>query len=56
MSNWQHVYPVLEDHKLEGFDCPCEPSVDFEYQIVVHHSFDIVRILTIAGRADDKAS
>jgi hypothetical protein len=36
-----HVYPIndLEQHKLEGSDCKCNPVVD-EYGVVVHNSFD----------------
>lgn len=39
-SNWQHVFPLNEEHKLEGFDCDCEPKIDFDNEIVIHNSFD----------------
>lgn len=40
---WQHVYPVNDkrEHKLEGLDCLCEPSIDWDYQIVIHNAWDL---------------
>ena len=41
-SNWQHVFPLNEEHKhkLTGFDCDCEPKIDWDNQITVHNSLD----------------
>lgn len=40
--SWTHVYPVndLKPHKTEGFDCPCNPTVEMESMVIIHHSFD----------------
>jgi hypothetical protein len=38
---WQHVVPVndLREHVTDG-DCWCNPTIDEEYFIVIHHSMD----------------
>lgn len=39
---WQHIYPHNDwiEHKLEGFDCCCEPRIDWEFMLVIHNSAD----------------
>ena len=38
----QHVYPIndLKPHETEGTSCHCNPSVDWENEIVIHKAFD----------------
>jgi hypothetical protein len=38
--NWQHVYPLNEEHELTGFSCKCEPKIDWDNEIVIHNSFN----------------
>jgi hypothetical protein len=40
--DWQHIYPLndLIDHTLVGFECPCNPSIDFNEHLVTHSSMD----------------
>jgi hypothetical protein len=42
MLNWQHVSPNndLQEHILVGFNCPCNPRIDFNNRIVIHNSWD----------------
>lgn len=42
MSEWIHVLPNNDwiDHKDVGFDCICEPKVDWNNKIIVHNSAD----------------
>lgn len=41
--NWQHVYPNKDtkEHKLEGLDCACEPTIDWDNNIVIHNAWDM---------------
>lgn len=41
-NNWQHIFPLddLGEHELKGFYCECEPQIDWENELVIHHSFD----------------
>ena len=38
--NWQHNYPLNEEHKLTGLDCICNPKIDWKDNLVIHNSFD----------------
>ena len=39
-GGYTHVVPVddLKNHRYD--DCPCDPEIDTEDEVVVHHSFD----------------
>ena len=39
---WNHVFPIndLIEHNTEGFECSCNPVIDFENEIVIHNSLD----------------
>ena len=39
---WTHVFPIndLIEHDIAGFECPCQPKIDFENEIVIHSSLD----------------
>lgn len=40
--SWQHIFPIndLIEHNTEGFECPCNPEIDFDNEIVIHSSLD----------------
>jgi len=42
INNWLHVTPVndLKLHKHDGFDCECEPQIDWDNNLIIHNSFD----------------
>lgn len=41
-SNWLHVLPIndLKPHKEQGFDCECEPKIDWDNELIIHNSYD----------------
>lgn len=41
-SAWQHIYPVndIVPHDTESKECVCGPEIDWNNQLVVHHSLD----------------
>lgn len=56
-----HIYPVNDeqDHVLEGVDCPCNPTVNWEDEetgeiyaepICIHNAFDCREIVEEAER------
>lgn len=42
MNNWLHILPINDDkpHKETGFDCDCEPKIDWENELIIHNSYD----------------
>lgn len=40
---WQHVYPVNDKkpHITEGFDCSCDPEIDWDNKIIIHNAWDM---------------
>lgn len=40
--SWQHVLPIndLIEHETEGFECQCNPKIDFKNEIVIHSAID----------------
>lgn len=45
MEIW-HIHPLNDEkeHQLEGYDCPCDPDVQYirehDRMLVTHNSFD----------------
>lgn len=40
--NWQHIYPLgdIFEHDFSGLDCDCNPSIDWNGELVIHKAFD----------------
>jgi hypothetical protein len=38
-DGFRHIWPDPDRmvHVLEGVNCPCSPSVDLEYDLVIHN-------------------
>ena len=52
--NWLHIYPIKDKqyHSLAGLSCKCEPDIDWEDYIVIHHAFDMREIQEYINEKD----